>query len=164
MCVCIYVYIYIYIYTYIYIHTSLHFSARWGQRRAAEGRERGVGERAQPEPDQVPHKASRFGKRHNSVGSPGTVMRPGCPRLGVVKVKGHMQLSNHRRKTSICSHDTQVPMKGARNAPKGCIGKHLAHHTVVSLGRGSAVCPVSTLARENDMPVSERGAAPPAAG
>ena len=147
--------------TYILHFTSALVGASEGPQRM---RERGGGRRAQPVPDQVPHKASRFGKRHNSGGSPGTVMRPGSPRLGVVKVKGHMQLSNLRRKTALCSHDTQVPMKGARNAPKGCIGKHLAHHTVVSLGRGSAVCPVSTLARENDMPVSERGAAPPAAG
>ena len=96
MYVCVYICIYTYIYIYIYIHTSLHFSARWGQRRAAEGRERGGGGRAQPEPDQVPHKASRFGKRHNSGGSPGTVMRPGSPRLRVVMVKGNMQLSDLR--------------------------------------------------------------------
>ena len=36
----------------------------------------------------------------------------------------------------------------ARNASKGRIGKDLAHHTVVRLGRGSTVKTVFTLASE----------------
>ena len=77
-------------------------------------------------------------------------------------VKRDMQLSNLRGETAFCSHDTQMPMKEARNAPKGCISKHLAHYTVVCLGKGSTVHAVSTLARKNDMSVSKRGAALPA--
>ena len=51
--------IYIYIYIHTYIHTYiLHFHARWGQRRAAEGEREGGGGRAQPVQDQEPLKAS----------------------------------------------------------------------------------------------------------
>ena len=57
-----------------------------------------------------------------------------------------------------------MTMKEARNASKGRISKDLAQSAVVSLGRGSTVSTVSTLAREGNMSVSQRGAAPPASG
>ena len=68
-------------------------------------------------------------------------------------VKRDMQLSNLRGETTFRCHDINMPMKEARNASKGCISKYLAHRAVISLGRGSTINTVSTLAREGDMPV-----------
>ena len=76
--------IYIYVYTYIlHFFTSALVGANEGPQRV---RERGGGGRVQPAQDRVPLKASRIGKRHNSSGSPGAIMRPGSPRLRVVMV------------------------------------------------------------------------------
>ena len=139
-----YMYVCIYIYIYILLHfTSALVGANEGPQRV---RERGGGGRAQPAQDRVPLKASRIGKRHNSSGSPGTIMRPGSPRLRVVMVKRDMQLSNLRGESALCCHDTRMPMQEARNTPKGSISKDLAHQTVVCLGRGGTVNAVSTLA------------------
>ena len=84
---------YIYIYIYIYF-TSLPRSL--GPTKGRGGREGGGEGRAQPVQDRVPLKASWIGKRHDSGGCPGTIMRPGSPRLGVVVVKRDMQHSDFR--------------------------------------------------------------------
>ena len=73
-----------------------------------------------------------------------------------------MQHRNLSRETTLSGHDINVTTEEVHNASKGRIGKDLAHHTVVRLGRGRTVNTVVALASQGNMLVSESGAAPPA--